>query len=250
MSQSLTRGLDLLVLIGMRNRSLGELAEITGLHKSTVLRSLQSLESRGFVYHDAHHHYRLGAQLFELAGKGMEQWEIRGIASPYLAALNRGSGHTIHLAVLDGDEVFYLDKYDSLHPVRMYSRVGYRVNLSSAAVAKVLIANLPEDRREDLLAHIDYPARTPRSITSPDAMREELDLVRRRGWAEDREENERSINCVGAPVFGADGTAVAAVSVSVPDSILPREELLTLVPELVETTRRISVQCGHSGSEA
>jgi DNA-binding IclR family transcriptional regulator len=85
---------------------------------------------------------------------------------------------------------------------------------------------------------------TPHTITSRNEFLAELTRVREQGWAHDREENENSINCIGAPVRGASGRAVAAVSVSVPDIVLTYEQLLQLLPALLTVTENISRDCG------
>ena len=85
---------------------------------------------------------------------------------------------------------------------------------------------------------------TSRTITSRDAFLAELARVREQGWAHDREENETSINCIGAPVRSASGRAVAAVSISVPDIVLTYDRLLELVPALLTVTETISRDCG------
>jgi DNA-binding IclR family transcriptional regulator len=85
---------------------------------------------------------------------------------------------------------------------------------------------------------------TPNTITSREDFLAELARVREQGWAHDREENENSINCIGAPVRDASGRAVAAVSVSVPDIVLTYEQVLTLLPALRAVTEKISWDCG------
>ena len=138
----------------------------------------------------------------------------------------------------------YIDKLESHDQIRMYSRIGLRAPLHSTAVAKVLLADLPDHELSAVVAGIDFTARTPNTIGNADAYLAEISRVRQQGWAADREENEPSINCVAAPVRGASGRVLAAVSVSVPDVVLPFQQLLDLLPALLDVTAAISRDCG------
>ncbi len=146
----------------------------------------------------------------------------------------------MHLAAWENGEVVYIDKLDSVRSVRMYSQVGVPAALHCTAVGKVLLAALPKRQREALLASMDYHAYTPQTITDPDALRDELDDVRARGWAQDRAEHESFINCIGAPVTDHDGRIVGAVSLSVPDVLLNYDQVLELLPDLLATATAIS----------
>lgn len=241
MSQSLARALDLLILLGNGNRSLDELAGLIGVHKTTVLRLLRTLEDERFVYHDGGHRYHLGSRFFALADASLAQRQVVDVAGPQLRALSRRTGgQTVHLAAYESGTVVYIDKVESTHAIRMYSRVGLPAALHCTAVGKVLVAALPERARSALLETLDYPRCTDNTITDRARYETELDLVRNRGWAYDHAEHEPFINCVGAPLHDADDRVVAAVSISVPDVILDFEQVLALVPVLLETTAAIS----------
>lgn len=244
MSQTVTRALRLLTELGEGERSLDQLAEVLGVHKTTALRLMQSLEDERFVYRDADYRYHLGAGLFALASLAMEQRGIRRIAAPHLAALNAATGQTVHLAAYEGGEVVYIDKYDSRHKVRMYSRVGLRAGLHNTAVAKVLLADLPPAERRRAVAGIEFTRHTPNTITGAQQLLAELETVAAQGWAQDHAEHETFINCIGAPVRDASGRAVAAVSISVPDVVASYEQVMELLPQLLETTRAISAEAG------
>lgn len=244
MSQSLARALALLHELAEGPRSLDDLAACADVHKTTVLRLLRTLEDDRLVYRDSAFRYHLGAGMFALAGRALEQRPVRGIATNHLLALNRALGHTVHLAAYEGGEVVYIDKYDSRHPVRMYSRVGLRARLHCTAVAKVLLADLPLDERRSVAASIEYEQLTPNTLTTPDALLAELARVAEHGYAVDHGEHETFINCVGAPVRDASGHVVAAVSISVPDVVLDYDQVLALLPDLMTTSAAISADCG------
>jgi DNA-binding IclR family transcriptional regulator len=247
MSQSLDKALQILKHLGAGPASLDQLASALGVHKTTVLRLLRTLADEHFVFRDGNHRYHLGSQVFELSSRGLEQREVRGIAAPHLTAFNREHGRTTHLCELSGSEIVYIDKLESHDHVRMASRIGLRAPVHSTAAGKVLVADLPPNELESVLAGATFAPMTPRTITSRDDFLAELARVREQGWADDREENESSINCVAAPVRCASGRAVAAVSVSVPDIVLTYAQLLELLPALRAVTDKISRECGWTG---
>jgi DNA-binding IclR family transcriptional regulator len=239
MSQSLGRALQILSSLGEGERSLDQLAAELGVHKTTVLRLLRTMEGERFVRRDSAHRYRLGSRLFALADEAREQNVVRQVAAPHLHRLNQKTGQTVHLAAWAKGEVIYIDKLDSVHSVRMYSQVGVPAALHCTAVGKVLLAAQPKRHREALLQTLDYRVYTPNTITSPDRLREELAATTERGWAQDRAEHESFINCVGAPVKDRDGRVVGAVSLSVPDVLLNYDQVLELLPDLLATTQAI-----------
>jgi DNA-binding IclR family transcriptional regulator len=216
------------------------LAAELDVHKTTVLRLLRTMEAERFVRRDAAHRYRLGSRLFALADVAREQHVVREVAGPHLRELNHKTGQTVHLAAWENGEAIYIDKLDSVRSVRMYSQVGVPAALHCTAVGKVLLAAQPKRQLEAVLASMDYHVYTPNTITDPDALRAELDLVRERGWAQDRAEHESFINCVGAPITDQGGRVVGAVSVSVPDVLLNYEQVLELLPDLLATAKAIS----------
>ena len=244
MSQSLGKALLILTRLAEGPANLDELADALGVHKTTVLRLLRTLAGEHFVFRDRSHRYHLGARIHELSSRGLDQREVRGIAAPHLVGFNREHGHTTHLCELNGAEVVYIDKLESHDHVRMASRIGLRAPVHSTAAGKVLVADLPAAELTALLGALRFAPATGNTITDADAFRAELTQVRAQGWGHDREENEPSVNCIGAPVRDASGRAVAAVSVSVPNIVLTDAQLLELIPSLLAVTERISRECG------
>ncbi|GGV02529.1 IclR family transcriptional regulator [Streptomyces spectabilis] len=240
MSQTVDRALTILPLLAEGPADLGQVADRLGVHKSTALRLLRTLHEHGLVFRQSDQRYRLGARLFALAQEAVEHLDVREIAHPHLLALNDRCGHTVHLAVYEEGEVVYIDKVESRYPVRMYSRIGKPVAITVAAVAKLLIADFPEGERRVIAEKLDYPTYTSRSTPNAAAFLKELVQVREQGWATDLGGHEESINCVGAPIRGADGRVVAAMSVSAPNVVVTAEELLTLLPLVRRTAEAIS----------
>ncbi|GAA4444979.1 IclR family transcriptional regulator [Actinokineospora soli] len=244
MSQSLDRALTVLSALGEGPRTLDQLAEAAGVHKTTVLRLLRTLEAHHFVQRADARHYRLGATLFDLAARALDQRDVRRQAEPALRALNESTGHTVHLASYEGGEVVYIDKYESRHPVRMYSRIGKRAALHCTAVAKVLVSAFDEARRKEIADSITYTPMTENTITNAADYLAELTTVAERGYAIDDSEHEDFIHCVAAPIRDQSGAVLAAVSLSVPKVLLDRPGLLALIPELIAAADTASRACG------
>lgn len=245
MSRSLERGLAVLSALADGPSTLDELAERLGVHKTTVMRLLRTLEAGRFVRREDVHRYRLGSTVFDLAHRALEDLDVRDVARSHLRGLGERSGHTVHLAMLDEDQVVYIDKVDSIHPVRMYSRIGRRAPVHCTAVGKVLVADLPASRRQRLVQRIGYPKLSPNTIDSPERFRVELDRVHNQGYAVDRNEHEDFTHCVAAPIRDHRGDVVAAASMSVPKVVLPFAELLSWLEDLRTTANAISAEMGR-----
>ncbi len=244
MSQSLSRALDILDLVARGVGSLDALTKEVGVHKTTVLRLLQTLEDHGFVTHDSGHRYRLGSAVFSLAESALSAQDVRTAASTALRQLAAETGQTVHLATYQDGVATYVDKVESRQPLRMYSRIGLPAALHATAVGKVLLGTLDAAELRRIADGLTLERFTERTITTADALIAEVHRSAERGWAEDHEEHEAFMNCVGAPIFGADGRIAAAISVSVPNVVLSYESVLGLLPALLRATAHVSAELG------
>ncbi|MER7081258.1 transcriptional regulator, IclR family [Saccharopolyspora kobensis] len=244
MSQSLERGLAVLTSLAAGPQTLDQLAQRLGVHKSTAMRLLRSLEAGRFVRREDVHHYRLGSALFDLAHQALEDLDVRDVARAHLLELNGISGHTVHLATLEDDHVIYIDKVDSKHPVRMYSRIGRRAPVHCTAVGKALVADWPPAQRGQFAEQLAYPKLTANTIDSAARFLAELDRVRDQGYAVDRSEHEDFIHCVAAPIRNHRGETIAAVSLSVPKVLLDFDGLLGLVDDVLRAAGGVSAELG------
>ncbi|MEU1418865.1 IclR family transcriptional regulator [Kitasatospora sp. NPDC005751] len=231
MSQSVDRALTLLGSLGDGPVTLDQAATSIGVHKSTALRLLRTLEEHGFVHRQSDRRYRLGGRVLSLAHRALEEIDVRQIAAPYLAALHRRCGLTVQLAVLQDGEVLYLDELvgrwtgsDTARP----TRIGRRAPAAGTAIGRVLLAGLPDDGAGE------------------DELPPELAAVRRQGWAAESAEHREAVACVAAPVAGSAGRPVAACAVSAPTDRVPPAELVRLLPELLCTAEAISLAYGGS----
>lgn len=191
------------------------LARRTGMPKSTAFRLLAHLETSGFVER-SEKAYQLGRRLFEF-GNHVEACRPRGlrdVALPHMVDLQQRSNATVHLAVLDGSDVVYLEKVHGLSSPASPTSIGARNPASCTAVGKLLLAFAEPDHLRAVLA-AGLPRRTPFSVVQPGLLLQQLTAARRTGLAYDREEAQLGLSCVAAPIV-RDARVVAALSMSAP----------------------------------
>jgi DNA-binding IclR family transcriptional regulator len=212
----LWKAFDVLGAFSHRDRvlSLAEIARRSALPKSTAHRVLAMLLETGAL-EQAEGGYRLGLRMFSLGALPPEA-ELREAAMVHLEGLHRVTGQTLHLAVLRGPDVVYLEKLLSRQRIDTPAAVGDRLPGTCTAVGKALLAFSGEQAEAAVLTR-PLPRRTTRSVASADALRGQFAAIRARGYATDREESTDGLACVAVPVI-AGGRAVAAVSVAFPAS--------------------------------
>jgi DNA-binding IclR family transcriptional regulator len=238
------RGADLLlrVLESERPVGLSELASATGIPKSTASRLVSALERRGLIEQDGQRgRLRPGPAILRVAERGMLQRNIVELAGPYLEALSKASGETINLAVPAPMGVEHVAQLDSQHFLGVGQWLGRSVDFHSTANGKVFLAferaPLPE---------APIPAHTPYTIADPVRLQSELAEVRRAGYAAAVDELEVGLAAIAAPVYGARGDVIAALSISGPTLRMTPERIDELQPVLIGEALQLSRRLGHS----
>lgn len=246
MSQSLERAVTILEALGERPQLIAELADNLGVHKTTVLRLLQTLERHALVIHDSEHRYRLGGGLFALGYQALEQRDLRQAASEHVRTLSDLTRQAIHLATYENArrEVIYIDKDDRQSSIRLHSWIGKRAPIHCTGVAKAIVAFLPDAEREAIARATDYVRYTERTITDVDEFLVELERIRERGYATDNGEHEEFVRCIAAPIRDVSGEVVGSVSITSPAMVLELDGLDRFLPDLIETTGLIARELG------
>jgi IclR family transcriptional regulator, acetate operon repressor len=189
-----------------------ELARRTGVPKSSVHRLAGHLAAEGLLERDGGA-LRLGLKLFEIGQLATRQRGLVDAARPYLADLREATRNTVHLAVLEGTEVVYLDVVRGPDAPRLPSRIGGRFPAHATAVGKAILAFSPDEALERVIS-AGLPRIGPRTITAPGLLRRALMKIRTEGLAHEREESGTGVVCVAGPVLDAAGEARAAISIS------------------------------------
>lgn len=237
-----------LTSFSVEERELGvtELARRLALGKSTVHRLLVTLAAEHLVEQNPQTgKYRLGLKVYELGALVSVHMDLHEAAIGQLHELRNRTGETVQLAVLDGREVVYVERLESSHTLRLFGRVGHRNQAHCTSTGKVLLAALPDAALVRLLDGWALEAKTPYTITDPEAFRAELDAVRARGYAENMNEAEIGVASVAAPVRGAAGDVVAALSVAAPVMRLDGKSVRTFAGMTVTAAEAVSRRLGY-----
>jgi DNA-binding IclR family transcriptional regulator len=192
--------------------SVSELARRSGLPKSTTHRLVGELCRLGLL-ESTRDGIRLGFRLFELGELVPRHRGLRDAALPFMEDLMEATHQRVHLAVLEGVEVVYVQILGSRSGMAMPSRIGGRLPAHATGVGKAILAFSPPSVVSARM-EAGLPRLSPRTIVMPGALTRELATIREQGVAYDREESSTGIACAAAPVFGMHGVVVAGLSVS------------------------------------
>ena len=200
--------------------------------RGTLHRQLSHLVQEGLLELRPDHAYVPGLRLLKLASASWERNEFRSVAAPYLDMLHRQTGETVHLGVLRGREIIYLDKVESRQAVRMNSQIGNASPAYCTGVGKAALAALPADALDALMEGLEFRRFTPQTITDRASLLAELADIRASGIAYDREEHEPGIRCVAAPIADAGHALAAGVSVTGPAYRVGPEQIEAWAPHV------------------
>ncbi|WP_432431648.1 IclR family transcriptional regulator [Rhizobium leguminosarum] len=196
-----------------------------GQPRGTLHRQLSHLVEEGLLELDGDGRYAPGLRLLDFAARSWARNEFRLIAEPHLAELQQATGETVHLGVLRGQSIIYLDKVDGRQPVRMYSQIGNASPCYCTGVGKAALSLLPADLLADLLASLSFVSFTASTHASAESLLAEIREIADQGYAFDREEHEAGIRCVAAPVWSQDRTFIGGISITGPAYRLSMELL-------------------------
>jgi IclR family transcriptional regulator, KDG regulon repressor len=247
---ALQRTLDILeaMAAGGREMTITEANRKFHIPKSSVYSILQTLKSRGYVDKDDSDRYFLTLKIFTVGSTLVDSLDIRKRLYPYLRDLADKAEITGHLAVLDSGYAVYIEKVEVLGALRLTTWVGKRMPVHSTSIGKALIAHLPDEEIDRIVAQRGLPRLTDKTITSPRKLKLELARVRELGYATANEENEAGVRAVAAPVFDHERRVVAAVNLGGPAVQLKLEDLSALGRQVRAAAIGMSRALGYRGS--
>lgn len=243
---ALAKGLRVLEAV-LSSERLSDVSKATGLPNSTVHRILVDLVASGWVHQDDARHYRPGRRMHALAVLLNEDGEISWQARPFLEELREATGMAVHLGLLKNDAITYVAKLDGFAAYRMVSRVGGMVPLHCTAIGKSVLAELTDAQVKDVIGRAGMRRVRPNTHTTMAALLEDLQRIRKRGWAVDDGENEGNLRCVGAVVHDAAGRPIGGVSVSALEFELTASRVNDAAGHVMRAARGISRSLGYSG---
>ena len=240
--QSVARALSILEQFSDKvpSATVNELAELTGLSRSTCYRFCRTLKQLGYLDEVGDGRYRPGLRAAALAYSALSSRELPELAMPYLRRLRDETNETVNMAVLSDTEVIYVARLPSDHLISLRLYVGSRLPAYASSLGRAILAFLPEDAARSVIDRSQMTAITPNTISDRDQLWAELRIVRRQGYAVNDQGVAIGLRGVAAPVLTHDGNPIAAINVSIPHPLtspLVSEEVLA--PKVIATAREI-----------
>lgn len=218
MNRTIYRAVKILEILAanIQGTSLIELSRALDIPKSSTYEIMQTLLKLKLAETHLYNPklYVLGSKAFSIGSKYVSSNDIIHLGSHYLREVAAKYNKTGFMGFLDGDEVVYVYKWQSPKAKLASCDLGTRHPVYCTSLGKALLAFLPKEKFDEIIANIKFDKKTENTITDPEKLKEELELVRRRGYSIDNREVESHMACYGAPIFDHMGNVVAAISVS------------------------------------
>jgi len=228
---------------GLSNAAISRKLQIP---KSSASYILRTLETQGYLNRDGESgKYRVGLKILSLSRGALSGIDVREVALPIMRNLMEKTHLTCHLAILDGPDAVYIEKVEPEGFIRMDTWVGRRMRVHATSVGKALVAYIPQEKLEKILAERGMEKRTAKTITTPSRLLKELEKVRAQGYAVDDEENNLGARCLGAPVFNQSGAIEASLGLSGTSNQVSEQTMPRIVEALKDAARHVSMQLGY-----
>ncbi|CTQ56485.1 Transcriptional regulator KdgR [Roseibium album] len=237
------KALDVLDQVAAKGKPVrfSELLSESSHPKATLYRFLQTLLRQGMLaYDDNQQTYSLGIRLVRLAHAAWSQSSIAPIARPFVKELSEVVGETVHLAQLDGGQVLYVDKRNAADPIDMYSQAGKIGPGYCTGVGKALMAYQDPAELDEVIKKQSFYKYTEATLITEDALRADLEIIRKEGVAFDREEHEPGIICIAAPILSSTGRPIGALSITTSTLRNNLEGLKEVRPALLDAASKIA----------
>jgi DNA-binding IclR family transcriptional regulator len=244
--QSVHRAISVLQVLALCGASgVTEIAAELGVHKSTVFRLLATLESRGLVeQHSERGRYRLGCGVVQLAAGATKMDDLSLLSRPVCRQLAETVRETVNVVVHDGRAVISIDQVLGAPAITTVNWVGQRTPMHATSAGKVFMAHMDPEQLDALLAE-GLETYTPHTIVDSSALKQQLALVRERGYASTMEEHEIGLAAIGSPIRTLDGHVIAAVTASGPTFRINANTLPNLAKHVLAAAAEISQRHGY-----
>ena len=220
-----------------------ELARALDIPKATVHRILNILCEDNVVVKAADGRYRIGPTVLLWSGGYRYSNAMMELAEPWLRRLRDATNETVHLSVYNNGAAQYAGRLDSTQNVTLrWSRLGSELPLYCTSAGRAILSMLPAAELDTYLDSAELAPRTAKTVTSKEELKKMLALFRMRGYAEEIEENEENIRCIGAAITDREGRPVAAISLTAPTFRFTGEDAAKYGPMIAEAAREISRQ--------
>lgn len=251
MDKAFVKGLRLLETLALSQspRGVTDLAKELSFTKSNVHRLLVTMQQLGYVRQlPGQSDYELTTKIWELGSHVMRQMDLSKVARPAMQRLADITRETVHLSVLDGLDVLYVDKIESMQHIRAHTSVGSRAPAYTVATGKAMLSRMPDSYLER------FPAVLPRynaaTRTSLIELRQDIEKARQNGYAAVLHgEWREGIAACACAILGHSGELVGAIGISGPDTRIKRQQIKDFSLHVMEAARSISLALGYAGTE-
>ncbi|MDR2553765.1 MAG: IclR family transcriptional regulator [Treponema sp.] len=215
-----------------------EIQEMFDLPRSTIYNLLQTLLLTGYLEKDSAGRYSVGIRCFRTGSAFRVSNPFERRAKEIVEKINTACKETTHFAVLQGTDVVYVYKFDSVHALRIYSQVGKAIPAHTTAIGKAMLSGYSDEELRSFYGETKLASLTPRSITSFKLLLEQLNEIRRTSIAYEQEESTPNVKCVAVPVLNSVKIPVAGISVAFP-VYYENKEVEKVIPLLLEAKEKL-----------
>ena len=190
--------------------------------------------------------YKLGPGILRLSDRLVKNLNVMSVAKPYMAKLVEVTGESAHLCMFSNDSAVVIEQVMTDSRLAVHAKIGNAEPAHCSSVGKCLLAYCEEDKRESILARLNFQPFTKKTITDAQALRNEMKEIAARGYAIDDGEVSEDVMCIAAPVFVSSGSVPYSVGISCPKSRVKGDaKVASLVREVTQTARKLSEQLGY-----
>jgi len=246
-NKTVVRSMDLLHLFLTHSKlTINEMVELSRIPKTSVHRMIGSLEEMGFLTKQADGGYTLGLLFLQFGNLVAERLDIRHSALEAMQRLRDDVNRAVHLAVRDDSFTMYIEKLDTDHPVRLFTKIGKKAPLYAGASSRIILAFMPEAERETYLNEAELKPLGSGTIVDKQNLRQALEQSQKNGYSFSRSELENYTAELAAPIMDHTGQTVAALSIAGLDVQFGDEHLPDLIHKIQQAAYDISLKLGYS----
>jgi len=253
MPTSIQRAIAILDVFTIEKPEYGvrEIARLLKLHPSTAGRMLANLAKLGILsQNESNHHYRLGSKVLQWSAVYLGSLDLQKVTRPFMEDLSKKTQESVSLYVPSGNERVLIERVDSSHFMRVVTQIGQRMPLYAGASGKVFLSFLPSKTRDEVLENLPLERLTATTIVDKEAMRKELALIRKQGYAVSYGERVEGVSSVSAPLFNFRNQNIGAISISGPSLRFTEEKIKLFIEWLLSATDQISQALGYLPKES
>jgi IclR family transcriptional regulator, acetate operon repressor len=211
---------------------------------STAHRLLAMLQYHGFVTQDRRtHEYLAGPDLIRFGLAAAKQVDFREQARPVLEALAAAVNETVHLGIIQGANVLYIESIEGTRVLRIGSRSGASIPLHCVSMGKALLATLPPERFDELYPDDELTTLTPRSVATKSELAKQLATIRKRGYAMSSGESDDGVTSIAMAVYNEKGDLRGAMSIASPSTRATQQQIDEWIPQLRSAVADLGSRC-------